>query len=412
MLKPNRSRCRFGILLAVALWSLAAAGEQAEPRLDLERLVQETLENNPDIQSARQRFEAARAVIPQVRTLPDPKINLGYREVVEREAMYGVSQEIPFPGKLGLRGEVAASEADRIEQEYLAVQLNVVAQLKEAFYNLHLVHKSLEVVRKNLGLLQNFEKTAKARYMVGQGTQQDVFRAQTEISRVLQRLAILEQQGISLRAEINQILRYPPTRPLGVPQEIRVTPLEHNPVEIQALIEQAAPLLRAQMKDIERSENAIALAKREYFPDFELSALGLRNETMRRDGYQVMLGVRVPLYYATKQRYGVKEAVARREAALQDWWAVKQALSARVQDNLARAQRAEELVKLLAEALIPQARLTLASAQASYAVGKVDFLTLLNSLLTLQENEIELHGEMTEHEKALARLEEIIGERP
>lgn len=412
MLKPNRSRCRFGILLAVALWSLAAAGEPAEPRLDLERLVQETLENNPDIQSARQRFEAARAVIPQVRTLPDPKINLGYREVVEREAMYGVSQEIPFPGKLGLRGEVAASEADRIEQEYLAVQLNVVAQLKEAFYNLHLVHKSLEVVRKNLGLLQNFEKTAKARYMVGQGTQQDVFRAQTEISRVLQRLAILEQQGISLRAEINQILRYPPTRPLGVPQEIRVTPLEHNPVEIQALIEQAAPLLRAQMKDIERSENAIALAKREYFPDFELSALGLRNETMRRDGYQVMLGVRVPLYYATKQRYGVKEAVARREAALQDWWAVKQALSARVQDNLARAQRAEELVKLLAEVLIPQARLTLASAQASYAVGKVDFLTLLNSLLTLQENEIELHGEMTEHEKALARLEEIIGERP
>lgn len=412
MLKPNRSRCRFGILLAVALWSLAAAGEQAEPRLDLERLVQETLENNPDIQSARQRFEAARAVIPQVRTLPDPKINLGYREVVEREAMYGVSQEIPFPGKLGLRGEVAASEADRIEQEYLAVQLNVVAQLKQVFYDLHLVHKSLEIVRKNLVLLQNFEKTAKARYMVGQGTQQDVFRAQTEISRMLQRLAILEQQGVSLRAEINQILRYPPTHPLGVPQEIQVTPLEHNPAEIQALVEQAAPLLRAQMKDIERSENAIALAKREYFPDFELSALGLRNETMRRDGYQVMLGVRVPLYYATKQRYGVKEAVARREAALQDWWAVKQALSARVQDNLARAQRAEELVKLLAEVLIPQARLTLASAQASYAVGKVDFLTLLNSLLTLQENEIELHGEMTEHEKALARLEEIIGERP
>lgn len=248
--------------------------------------------------------------------------------------------------------------------------------------------------------------------MVGQGTQQDVFRAQTEISRVLQRLAILEQQGISLRAEINQILRYPPTRPLGVPQEIQVTPLEHNPAEIQALVELAAPLLRAQMKDIERSEHAIALAKREYFPDFELSALGLRNETMRRDGYQVMLGIRVPLYYATKQRYGVKEAVARREAALQDWWAVKQALSARVQDNLARAQRTEELVKLLADALIPQARLTLASAQASYAVGKVDFLTLLNSLLTLQENEIELHGEITEHEKALARLEEIIGEKP
>ncbi|WP_434101611.1 TolC family protein [Methylocaldum gracile] len=259
---------------------------------------------------------------------------------------------------------------------------------------------------------KNFEKTAKARYMVGQGTQQDVFRAQTEISRVLQRLAILELQGISLRAEINRILRRPSTDLLGIPGEIQVTPLEHGPAELQALVEQTAPLLRAQVKGVERGEKAIALARREYFPDFELSALGLRNETMHRDGYQVMLSVRVPLYYATKQRYGVKEAVAGKGAAVQDWWAIKQELSARVQDNLARTQRAEELVKLLSDALIPQARLTLASAQASYAVGKVDFLTLLNSLLTLQDNEIELHGEMTEHEKALARLEEIIGERP
>lgn len=409
-----RRRGVWVVILELALIAVAFAQEpQSEgQRLSLHRLVDETLTNNPDIQAARQRFEAATAVIPQVQTLPDPRINLGYREVVEREAMYGVSQEIPFPGKLGLRGQVAASEADRAEQEYLAVRLNVVARLKEAFYDLHLVHKSLEIVRKNLALLQNFEKTAKARYMVGQGTQQDVFRAQTEISRVLQRLAILDQQGRSLRAEINRILRRPPVNPLGVPQEIQVTPLEHDSAELQALVEQAAPLLRAQAKSIERGENTLALAKREYFPDFELSALGLRNETMNRDGYQVMLSVKVPLYYATKQRYGVKEAVAGKETAVQDWWAVKQELSARVQDNLARTQRAEELVKLLGEAIIPQARLTLASAQANYGVGKVDFLTLLNSLLTLQDNELELHSEMTEHEKALARLEEIIGEKP
>lgn len=405
-------KCPPGILLAIALGSAAVFGDPAEPRLELESLVQEALENNPDILAARQRLEAASALIPQVRTLPDPKINLGYREVVEREAMYGVSQEIPFPGKLSLRGEVAASEAERTEQEYLAVRLSVQARLKEAFYDLHLVHKALEIVRKNLILLQNFEKTAKARYMVGQGTQQDVFRSQTEISRVLQRLAILEQQGKSLRAEINRILRHPPTHPLGIPQEIEVTPLAHRPEDIQVLAEHAAPLLRAQAKSIERSENTLALAEREYFPDFEVSALGWRNETMNRDGYQVMLSIKVPLYYASKQRYGVKQAVAGKQAAMQDWWAIKQELAARIQDNLARTERAEELVKLLANALIPQARLTLASAQASYAVGKVDFLTLLNSLLTLQENEIELHREMTEHEKALARIEEIIGERP
>lgn len=401
-------------MIALGLAAPSAAEEALGDarRLSLNTLIEEALANNPDIPAAQQRFEAAKAVVPQVRTLPDPRVNLGYRDTLNREGEYGISQEIPFPGKLSLRGEVAAKEAERAEQDYLAVRLNVVARLKEAFYELHLVHKSIEIVRKNLVLLKNFEKTAQARYAVGQGAQQDVFRAQTEISRLLQRLAIFEQQVKSLGAEINRILRRPPSDPLGVPESIAVTPLKLSPAGIQGLVERAAPLLRAQAKNVERENNAIALAKREYFPDFDLSVAGVRTEPRGQDGYRVMLGVRVPLYYATKQRYGVKGAVAGKEAAVQDLWATKQELSFRVQDNLARTQRAEQLVKLLQEAIIPQARLTLASAQANYAVGKVDFLTLLNSLLTLQENELELHSEITEHERALARLEEIIGERP
>lgn len=98
--------------------------------------------------------------------------------------------------------------------------------------------------------------------------------------------------------------------------------------------------------------------------------------------------------------------------AVQERLALKQDLLFRLTDNVAQAQHAEQLVAILKDAIIPQATLTLESAQAGYAVGSVDFLTLLNSLLTLQENELELHGEMVEHEKARARLEEILGETP
>ncbi|MGH8515014.1 MAG: TolC family protein, partial [Gammaproteobacteria bacterium] len=118
------------------------------------------------------------------------------------------------------------------------------------------------------------------------------------------------------------------------------------------------------------------------------------------------------LYYAAKQREGVREAVAGREAARDELQTVRQELLFRMKDNVAQTGRSEELVAILEGAINPQARLTLASAQAGYGVGKVDFLTLLNSLLTLQESELELHGEIVEHEKALARIEEIIGERP
>jgi outer membrane protein TolC len=404
-------------LLALAMLCSVhpVAGEEKEnvgQTLDLQKLMQEAIENNPEIKAARQRWEASQAVIPQVKTLPDPRVNFGYKDIMERETMYGFGQEIPFPGKLRLRGEIASREAERAEQEYLATRLRIIARLKEAYYDLHLVHKSIEIVDRNKLLLVDFESTAKARYGVGRATQQDVFRAQTEISRVLARLATLEQRKESLRAEINRLLNRPPLNPLGTPPEIAVTPLRQGLSELITILEQASPLLRARAKDVERGDQAVALARREYFPDFDINGFGFHNEPMNANGYQLMLGIKIPLYYATKQREGVREAFANRESAAQELQAVKQDLQFRLKDNVAQVQRAEQLVAILKDAIIPQATLTLESAQAGYAVGSVDFLTLLNSLLTLQENELELHSEMVEHEKAVARLEEILGSMP
>ena len=389
-----------------------AAPLDAEARLELRSLVREAMENNPDIRAAQQRWVAAKAVIPQVKTLPDPLINLGYDQVEERGMTYGFSQEIPFPGKLRLRGEVATREAERVEQEYLAVPLRIIARLKEAFYDLAFVHRSIETVEKNRRVLLDFAQTAEARYAVGRGVQQDIFRAQTEVSRLLGRLATLEQRKASLQAEINRLLNRPPAAPLGIPQPLQMRPLQRPLEDFTVLVEQASPLLQAQYKSVERGDQNIALARREFLPDFSVSAGGVRNETLKKNGYQVMLGIKVPLYYATKQREAVREALANREAAVQDAHAVRQELLFRIQDNVVQAQRAEKLIALFTDAILPQARLTLESAQAGYAVGKVDFLTLLSSLLTLQDNELELHGEITEHEKALARLEEVIGSVP
>ena len=383
-----------------------------ETAAKLDELVQEALHNNPDIRASLQRWESSKAVIPQVQTLPDPKVTLGYRTMPQHNVMYGLSQEIPFPGKLGLRGEIAARRSDRIEQDYLATQLAVVARLKEAFYNLHFVHDSIRILRQNKLLLQEFEQTANARYATGEAAQQDVLRAQTEISRLLARLAIQEQRRQSLHADINRLLNRLPSDPIGIPEEIQFTPMRHSLVELNTLLDQTSPLLQGQQRTVEQIGQVIALAKREYYPDFELSALGMRDPVMKTDGYQVMLNIKVPFYYATKQREGVNEAVAGREAVFQDLQALRQELLARIKDNVAQAERAEELIKLVGDAIIPQARFTLASAQASYAVGKVDFLTLLNSLLTLQENELEFHSEMVEYKKALARLEGIIGVAP
>lgn len=385
-----------------------------EDRLSLSALIEELATRSPEIKAAQQRWQAAQAVVPQVQTLPDPRLQIGYQRMpmvppVVEGVMYGVGQDIPFPGKLKLKGEVAQHDAERLEQEYFAVRLRLIASLKEAYYSLHFIHKSIEIVERNKALLTQFEKTAKARYSVGQAAQQDVFRAQVEISRVLDRLAVLDQQKESLHAAINRLLNRPPDYPLGMPEEVHTSILTITLQDLSRRAEGFSPALLATAKGIDRSERSVSLAKRQYYPDFDVTALGIRNDKINDNGYQVMVGIKIPLFYATKQRQGVREAVASLEGAQEEFAAARQDLLFQVKDNFVQAQRAERLITILRDAIIPQATLGLQSAQAGYAVGKVDFLTLLNSLLTLQDSQLEWHGEMVNHEKALARLEATTG---
>ena len=386
---------------------------QGEVRIDLPVLIRELEGTNPEIKAARQRWEAAKAVVPQVQTLPDPRLQFGYQRMPMTEplqgAMYGFGQEIPFPGKLSLRGDIAQRDAERLEQEYNATRLRLIATLKEAYFNLHFIHKSTEIVEKNKVLLMQFEKTAKARYSVGQAAQQDVFRAQVEISRVLDRLAVLDQQKESLHAAINRLVNRPPSGPLGTPDEVHTTILTIPLQELSRRADEFSPALQATAKSIERSEQSVSLATRQYYPDFDVTALGLRNDRTNDNGYQVMVGIKIPLFYETKQKEGVREARASLEGAREDFTATRQDLLFQVKDGFVQAQRAERLITLLRDAIIPQATLGLQAAQAGYAVGKVDFLTLLNSLLTLQESQLELHSEMVSHERAVARLEAVTG---
>lgn len=392
---------------------MAVAAPAGDSTLSLSALVDEALRENPEIKSARERWQAAKAVVPQVQSLPDPQVKLGYQQIPALNAiegpLYGVGQGIPFPGKLRLRGEVAARGADRAAALHQGVLLRVIAQLKRAYFTLHFVHKSIDIVGKNLKILEEFEKTAEARYKVGKGIQQDIFRAQVELSRELERLTTLEQEKETLHADINRILNRPPAAPLGRPEEVRLTPLAYELEQLNELALTHSPLIKAQARGIQQGQSAVDLARREYYPDFDLTALGTRNDRLNTNGYQVIMGIKVPLYYGTKQRYGVSEALSQLEGARKDHNTTMQDVLFRVKDNVARVKRAAKLTRLLQDAIVPQASLALESSIAGYSVGNVDFLTMLDNLLRLQRDEIDLHQELTSHEIAIVGLEEAVG---
>ncbi len=393
------------------------AEEMIQPLL-LGELIEEAKRANPEILAAKHRWEAAGARPSQVSSLPDPKVMFGIKNVGTQKltigetpmsmANVGFSQEIPFPWKLHLRGDIAEKEAEAQGEVYQATLYRVLSRLKVAYYELFFVHKSIEIIKKDKELLEKFEKIAEVRYEVGKGIQQDVLKAQVEISRFISKLVILEQKKESLPALINSILNRPPDAPLGKPLPLEISKFTYTLTELNELALKKSPKLKAVEWMVERNSSALSLAKWEYFPDFALSGgYGYRGEL--EGMWNAMVGIKVPVYFFTKQRYGVKEALWGLNAARQSEEAIKQEILFRVKDLYLMTTTAERLVKLYGTGIIPQSSLSLESAISGYEVGKVDFLTLLNNLITLLNYELEYYRELVDFEKSLARLEEVVG---
>jgi outer membrane protein TolC len=390
---------------------------QEAPVVRLDDLVKEALEKSPEILAAKGMWEMAKAKAPQAKALPDPTLqfelqNIGLTGLTVGEmdmSMAGISlsQTIPYPGKRGLRREAAEKEAEGAGAMADAARLSVVSRLKVAYYDLAFTHQSLDVVERTRRVLQDFEKTAQARYSVGEGIQQDVLKVQVELSMLTQRTATLEQMREGTGAMINSLLDRPPDAPLGRPEDLSparpVPPL----AELNRLALENNPELKARQRAIEASQTQVALMKKEYKPDFTVSG-GWRSRGGLEDMYQVMVEVELP-WQRERRKYGVQEALASTEAAQKNRRAMEEMVLAKVRDLSTMAGRAEQLARLYQTAIIPQATFSLESATSAYRVGKVDLLMVLDNVRALLDNELMVQEQLTDYHKAIARLEEVVG---
>lgn len=403
----------------VTLWAFASRPSygQEVPVVKLDDLVKEALEKNPEILAAKGMGEMARAKAPQVKALPDPMLQFelqnigltGFSVGKMDMSMAGISlsQAIPYPGKRGLRRQVAEREAEGAGAMVDATRLSVVSRLKTAYYDLVFIHQSLDVVDRTRRILQDFEKTAQARYSVGEGIQQDVLKAQVELSMLTQRSATLEQMREGTGAMLNSLLDRPPDAPLGRPEDFSpprpVPPL----AELNRLALENNPELKARQRAIEASQTQVALMKKEYKPDFAVSG-GWRSRGGLDDLYQVMVEVELP-WQRERRRYGVQEALASVEAAQKSRRAMEEMVLAKVRDLFTMAARAERLARLYQTAIIPQATFSLESATSAYRVGKVDLLMVLDNVRALLDNELMVQEQLADYHRAVARLEEVVG---
>ena len=393
----------------------APAGAQPLPSL-----VEEALRNNREILAAQKRYEAARQRPSQASSLPDPTVSVGYTSNggpwpvagIGREATSNagltVSQEMPFPGKRKLRGEIAAKEADAEFEQYLAVRLNVVSRLKQSYHELHHATVGIAFVKRYQDVLRNILRISEARYAVGRAAQQDVFKAQTQFSIFETQLLRYEQERDSKEIEIGALLNRPATGRIEVPEDMAPGELTVTLDEMLAHARTQAPALTREQKVVERSELAANLARKSYYPDYTVSG-GYFNQGGLPPMWQFRVDFKLPAWFGTKQRAEVNERVFTASQARHDYEAADVGIQASIREQYTLAATARKLVNLYQKSVIPEAQLALESSLAGYQTGALDFLSVFSNFMNVVDYELMYHEEVMQFHVALAKLEELSG---
>ena len=389
--------------------------------VSLQTLVAEALEQNPEIIAMQRSFDMMRARIPQAKALPEPMLSYGYagnavplppfdiqKSDPASARTLSFTQELPFPGKLAIKGKMANVAAEAEWWNYEQVRLNVVAEVKDAYFDLYYLYKATETIEKNKELLEKFVKIAEASYSVGKGIQQDVLKAQVEVSKLVDQLTVLEQRKQTAEARLNSLLFREMETPLGRPEEVKPREFTYSLTDLREMALTNFPTLKAQRRRIDREQYGVELARKDFYPDFNVGVTYF-NRPGLPEMYAVNVGVKIPLYFWQKQRPAVAEATASAATEKQRLENTTTLLFFRIKDRYLAATTAQRLVKLYGTTIIPQSSLSLESAISGYEVGKVDFLTLLDNLVTLLNYELSYYEQLSNEEKAIAALEPFVG---
>jgi len=404
--------------LALVLAIVPAASRADEPPpLDLAALLEQAELSNPEILAARARLQASEHVPSQREALPDPEARVSYTndsltaitlgESPDSELTLGWTQEVPYPGKRGLAGDVARGDVEVLASTLDAARWRVRAGVKAAYADLLRIGRTTTVLGESRKLLLAFQETARARYESGQGILENILRAQTEVAKLDAELATLAQERRSLEARLLGLLGQAADAPLGPARAVpRVAAPDRAAIEAIALAR--SPEIRALQSAAVRDGIRVDLARRNLKPDFVWSA-AYTNRGDLDPMVMGMFGLRLPVYRKQKQAEAVVQAQFDLEAAEREVEARQVLVLAEIRDLLAQAGRADVLLRLYGESIVPQSRSALDAAAASYGAGRTEFITLIDDFLTVLTYEVNVETQRAEKVKALAAAEPLVG---
>lgn len=386
------------------------------------------LDNNPNLAQMQARYEAMQAIPSQVSSLDDPMLSLGALNFPtdtfsrSQEGMtqlqIGFTQAFPFPGKLSLKEEAAEFEAKAAFYDVAEMRLLLTNNVSNKWWQIFYLDRAIETVNKNQELLRQFIEVAKTKYTTGKGLQQDVLLSQLELSKLIDKkiqiVALRDNQIIRL----NILMDITPRTKVTLPAQIKVVTrkLLSEPKLFQRA-KKSRSILQKHKQLISAAKSKLDLAKRDYYPDFNLGVtygdrIGDNPPFMggnRADLFSIKLGIKIPLYAGTKQSQKVKQRVSEQFKSKYAYRDELNQVQADIASSLTDFSRSQQQLSLFKTGILPQARQTVQSMLAGYQVSEVDFLNLVRSQVTLFNYELQYWQSFSQSNQALARLQASIG---
>jgi cobalt-zinc-cadmium efflux system outer membrane protein len=406
-------------LMLAAVFSGSGQTSAASSPTPLPQLLGEAGTNNPTISAAKHGAVAARQAAPQMTTLPDPRFTYqqlsvgspkpfaGYTNSDFAYIGVGASQDLPYPGKLRLRGAVAERDAETKQAEVEITKAGVADAVKVDYLQLAYLQQTLGILRQNEAVLDQLIQDATTHYQVGQGMQQDVLQAQVNRTKIVKEITMHHQQMGQIQAHLKGLLNRDQGSLDIVTEDLIETPLKQSSDELLAGVRLNNPQIEVDASSLHRQDAQLASAKREGKPDFEVGYMYQNTDRKYRDYYMFTFDVSFP----RKKRViaEIAQAAEKRAESQQTLDAHLQQQLAEVKEGYVKATSDEELLKEYREGLIPQSDAAYRATLNAYASNREQFVHVLSYFTDLLNLKLEYAETLEDHEAALAHLETLTG---
>lgn len=379
--------------------------------------------NNPGLEAAFYRWQAALEQIPQVTSLPDPRFTYQYyiEEVETRvgpqQQSVGISQAFPWFGKLGLQGDVATQAAEVQRRRYEQVKYQLFYEVRDAYSEYYYLGKSIEILRENIELIRHLEEVSRSRYRTAAATSADVIKAQVELGTLEDRLRSLTERKAPLQARLNAALNRPADAPIPWPEQLDLEELELPDEALIRLAMEANPELQAFNHEILQGRKRIELAQKQYYPEVTLGLnyIDTGDSPLRpapgdsgKDPLMAMVSLNIPIW-TSKYNAAVRQARAEYNAARKSREETANTLVTDLKQALYEYHDAQRKINLYQETLLPKAIETYRVTEAGYLTGEASFLDIIDAQRVLLDFQLSLQRALANHRQSLARVEMLVG---